>query len=232
MFNNDSYIKGVFVEESKNRFLCIVLIENELCECYVPSSSRIENYLKLKGREVLLTANKGTNKRTKFSLFAVKYYNKYILINLNMVDQIVETMIIDNKIKKLSGTRLKREQTIEGYKADIMIENHGNNKATIIEVKGIISAFREARFPSVFSERAIVQLQKIKGLLQRGYKVVYLIVSLSPILKKINIDSNFSQYHSLLLECIELGMELRSFSVSFNEGRIEYKQKVSIINLG
>lgn len=229
MFNNDSYIKGIFVEESKNRFLCTVLIENELCECYVPSSSRIENYLKLKGREVLLTANKGTNKRTKFSLFAVKYYNKYILINLNMVNQIVEKMIIENKIKKLTGTRLKREQTIDGYKADILLENHGTNEDTIIEIKGIISALKEAKFPSVFSERAIVQLQKIKELLQRGYKVVYLIVSLSPIVKKINLDSNFAQYYSLLKECIDLGMQLMAFSLSFEDGSISYKQKLKII---
>lgn len=231
MFINDRFKKGVFVEESKNRFLCTVLIDNELCECYVPSSSRIENYLKLKGREVLLTENKGTNKRTKFSLFAVKYYNKYILINLNMANQITETLINENKIKYLAGTSLKREQTIEGYKTDILLENHRTNENIIIEVKGIISALREAKFPSVFSERAIVQLQKIKKLLQRGYKVVYLIVSLSPIVKRIILDSNFSQYHSLIKECVELGMELRSFSVVYDKGQIKYKQKIRIINL-
>ncbi|MGF7031242.1 DNA-binding sugar fermentation-stimulating protein [Paenibacillus mucilaginosus] len=229
MFINDRLKNGVFVEESKNRFLCTVLIDNELCECYVPSSSRIENYLRLKGREVLLTENKGTNKRTKFSLFAVKYYNKYILINLNMINQIVEAMIIENKIKYLTGTRLKREQTIDGYKTDILLENDRTNENTIIEIKGIISAFREAKFPSVFSERAIVQLQKIKELLQRGHKVVYLIVSLSPIVKKIILDSNFSQYHSLLNECVELGMQLMAFSLSFEDGSVSYKQRLKII---
>lgn len=145
-----------------------------------------------------------------------------------MINQIVEAMIIENKIKYLTGTRLKREQTIDGYKTDILLENDRTNENTIIEIKGIISAFREAKFPSVFSERAIVQLQKIKELLQRGHKVVYLIVSLSPIVKKIILDSNFTQYYSLLKECVELGMQLMAFSLSFENGSVSYKQKLKI----
>lgn len=227
MSADEKIINGIFIEESKNRFLCTVIIDNEICECYVPSSSRIENYLNLKGREVLLTKNKGTNKRTQFSLFAVKYYNKYILINLNMVNKIVGDMILEKKIKHLSGTGLRREQIIDGYKTDLLVEKNG--ESTIVEIKGVISAHRKVNFPSVASERATIQLKKIKELLQRGYKVVYLIVSLSPIVKKIVLDPAFSEYYYLLNECVELGMRLMGFSLSYEEGSISYNQKLSII---
>lgn len=89
-------IEGVFIEESKNRFLCKVLIDNKVCECYVPSSSRIENYLNVKGKKVLLTPNK-SNSRTNYSLFAVKFYNKYILLNLNLTNKVVESIISRRK---------------------------------------------------------------------------------------------------------------------------------------
>lgn len=227
MIVDEKIITGIFVEESKNRFLCTVIIDNKICECYVPSSSRIENYLNLKGREVLLTENKGINKRTRFSLFAVKYYNKYILINLNMVNRIVGAMILERNMKQLSGTGIKREQTIEGYKTDLLVEENG--EVTIIEIKGVISAHREVKFPSVASERATMQLEKIKELLQRGYRVVYLIVSLSPIVKKIVLDPDFSEYYYLLNECVELGMRLKGFSLSYEEGSIIYNQTLRIM---
>ncbi|MBU5671067.1 DNA/RNA nuclease SfsA [Paenibacillus brevis] len=227
MIVDEKIIAGIFVEESKNRFLCRVIIDNKICECYVPSSSRIDNYLNLKGREVLLTENKGINKRTRFSLFAVKYYNKYILINLNMVNKIVGAMILERNMKHLSEIGIRREQTVEGYKTDLIVEDNG--EFTIIEIKGVISAKREVEFPSVASERATMQLKKIKELLQRGYKVVYLIVSLSPIVKKIVLDPDFSEYYYLLNECVELGMRLKGFSLSYEEGSIIYNQKLRII---
>lgn len=67
---NFELIKGIFIEESKNRFLCKVVVDGVLHECYVPSSSKIENYLNINNKEILLTRNQGGNRRTKYSLFA------------------------------------------------------------------------------------------------------------------------------------------------------------------
>lgn len=221
----DNLVMGIFVEESKNRFICKVLINDLLCECYVPSSSRIQNYLNIKGKEVLLSLNNGKNQRTKYALFAVKYYNKYVLLNLNLLNKIVEAEILQDCL--IENIIIKKEQVIEGYKTDLLLEYSGGGK-TIIEVKGIISTRRVTKFPSVHSERAISQLKRLRELLLQGYKVLYYLVSLSPIVKKIELDPKFQDYCDLLRECVELGMELIGFSLMFEKGTIKCKQNVSI----
>ncbi|EFM10717.1 DNA-binding protein stimulates sugar fermentation-like protein [Paenibacillus curdlanolyticus YK9] len=220
--------KGTFIKESKNRFLCTVMIDGLVNECYVPSSSRIENYLKLKNREVLLTKNKSKNRRTEYSLFAVKYYNKYILVNLNMVNSIVQFLIQENKLKSLSSFSIKREHIINGYKTDLLIENDEGNR-NIIEVKGVISSKQEVMFPSVYSERAIFQLSRIKQLLHEGEKVTYIITSLSPTVRRIKLDDTYREYYHSFKECLDLGMQTQAFSVNFHNGEIIFGKRIRII---
>lgn len=220
-------VNGVFIEESKNRFLCKVMINGELCECYVPSSSRIENYLKLKNKEVLLSINKGVDKRTKYSLFAVKYYRGYILLNLNLINTIVESLINQDKIKLLKAKNIQREQVVNGYKTDLLLTNK-SNEVIIVEIKGIISSRKEADFPSVYSERAITQLYKIRDMLLKGEKIYYLVVSLSPSVRSINIDEKYEEYVKLLMECQGLGMVISSFSIVFKNNVVQYNKKIKV----
>ena len=51
-------VYGTFIEEVKNRFLCKVKIQDEIIECYIPSSCRLENFIRLNGSTVLLKENK------------------------------------------------------------------------------------------------------------------------------------------------------------------------------
>lgn len=220
-------VEGVFIEESKNRFLCTVLIEGNICECYVPSSSRIENYLKLRGRKVLLTVNNNANSRTAYSLFAVKYYNKYILLNLNIINKVVESIITDGKLRVLDNYQISLEKTFNGYKTDLLLSR--NDTIAMVEVKGIIASRRIVEFPNVHSERAIKQLIKIKGILQSGVKVFYIITSLSPIVRKIKLNPYFREYNEHLCECIELGMQVMAFSVKLEKGEIKFYKGIKII---
>lgn len=104
-----------------------------------------------------------------------------------------------------------------------------NDEMIIVEIKGIIASRRTVSFPSVYSERAIEQLKKIKEILRMGVRVVYIITSLSPMVKKIVLDYHFKKYHQLLNECIELGMEIRSFSLKFEGSEIKYNNRVKFI---
>ena len=72
-------IYGTFKEETKNRFLCQVTIDNEDVECYIPSSCRLGNFIDMKGRTVLLKHNQAKDARTKYAVYAVKIKNEFIL---------------------------------------------------------------------------------------------------------------------------------------------------------
>ena len=62
--NSAGFVKGKFVKELKNRFLCEVLIDGIPTECYVPSSCHLSNFLALRGKLVLLLPTQDRNSRT------------------------------------------------------------------------------------------------------------------------------------------------------------------------
>lgn len=43
----EMYEMGYFVREEKNRFICTVDVRGENIECYIPSSCKLGNFLKL-----------------------------------------------------------------------------------------------------------------------------------------------------------------------------------------
>ena len=54
MISLEKPIEGIFIREQKNRFICEVMVEDEIIECYVPSSCRLDNFIDLHGKRVLL----------------------------------------------------------------------------------------------------------------------------------------------------------------------------------
>lgn len=231
MLNKIETIEGTFIRESKNRFLCEVLIDNQMVECYVPSSSKIGNYLKLENKRVLLTKNIGSQSRTKYSLFAVMYYNKYIILNLNKVNELLACYIETNELVKSQIYTIKKEKTVNGYKTDLIIYESLNSEERIIEAKGIIGITREVLFPKVHSERALKQLKQINILLKNNFTVEYYFVSLSPIVKKVVINNLYGEYHKLLNECIKNGLKLKGIGAVLNNNKEVsfFKIKVDVI---
>lgn len=219
-------VEGLFIKECRNRFICEVLIEGKSHECYIPSSAKLGQYLKLENKKVLLTVNRGNNNRTNYSLFSVEYYNKNILLNLNMLNLIMEQGIKESCIpiyKNLKDVNL--EKKVLGYKADL---SHVGDKTLIIENKGIISFRRETAFPNIYSERFIRQLDKIEELLGLGIEVHYNLVSLSPITRKVIINDNQKEYKQRLSRCLGLGMVINGLKVEFYNGDIKINEDLKI----
>lgn len=223
MIIEDEIIEGIFLTENKNRFLCNVLIGKSIEECYIPSASKLENYLKLKGKRVLLKKNKNEKSRTRYSVFAVKYYGKYIILNLILVNRILEEYIKLNYNYKV----VYKERYINSYKADFLVLS--DNK-TVIEAKGIIAATQTVVFPTVYSQRAIEQLEEILELLKQGWKAEYYLISLSSIVRQIRINDNpiHLKYWNLLKVCVDNGMILKGFNIFYENNEIRIKDKIRI----
>lgn len=197
-----------FIRECKNRFICEVKFEGRVIECYVPSSCKLSNFFELDGKPVLIIPTSKHGTRTSFALFAVKYRNNYILLNSSFANRIIIENITSRRFSFL-GSRKKvyQEYFVSDYKSDIYIDDTN----TIIEVKSIMSTGTSAIFPSVYSGRAIEQLNALKTLILQGYNAHLVIVSLNPYIKNIFICKN-SMLYGHLIECIALGMTVIGFS--------------------
>lgn len=212
-------VKGIFVRELKNRFLCEVMISGVSTVCYVPSSCHLGNFLKLNGKTVLLTPTRTPNTRTAYALFAVPYKRNYILLNTSMANRAVEGSLQRRRFAFLGKrSHIFTEHQVNGYKADLFIED----TRTVLEVKSVLSLDTVAKFPTVFSERALNQLVKLQDLLMAGYRVHYCIVSLNPYVKAIQVLSNTS-FCPMLKDGIKNGMTVSGHACFVKAGKPELK---------
>ena len=218
------YIEGIFVRELKNRFLCEVVINGVVKECYVPSSCHLSNFLNLKGKKVLLVETQTKNSRTEHALFAVPFKKNFLMLNISLANRAIEKSLKSRKFAFLGDRKeCYIEHKIEGYKADIYISNTN----TIIEVKSVISTNNEAVFPTVYSERTQNQLEKLQKLLESGYKACFMIVSMNPYLKKVQIDKK-TEFYRELIKCIEKGLSVKAYTCFLGENGIEIKKEITL----
>ena len=217
-------IEGIFIKEKKNRFLCEVMVEDEAVECYVPSSCRLDNFIDLQGKRVLMFPTEAQNARTRFSLFAVPFKRNHILLNIGMVNRIIVHEINRRCFSSLGKrSEIYREHKIGAYKSDLFIAD----SRTLLEVKSVLSLGKEAKFPTVFSQRTLDQLKEISVLMDKGYKAALVVVSLSPYVKQIQVDHDLPFYDALM-PCIEKGMQLLAVSLYINNGEARIKQRIEI----
>lgn len=222
----DVIIYGTFIKELKNRFLCLVNINGEDTVCYVPSSCKLSNFLDLTNREVLLLPNSSKTARTKYSIYAVKIGRNYILLNLSYANKIVEQELCRRYFSFLGKRKnICHELTIEGYKTDLYIKDTN----TIIEIKSILAFEKVAKFPTIYSERAINQLHSILKLLDRGYKVCYIFISMNPIVRKVIINRSIIEFYNLFMECISKGMKCCGYSIRLKYDTYNINSKIEII---
>lgn len=210
----NGFITGIFKAELKNRFLCTVCVDGVDVTCYIPSSCRLSNFIDLSGRTVLLKPNQSTTARTDYAVYAVKCGRQYVLLNLAQANRVIETQLSRRYFAFLGKRKnVSHEVCIGTYKTDLFI--HDTN--TIIEIKSILSFDKNALFPTVYSQRAVEQLKKLSLLLDSGYKVCYLFVSLNPRVREIKIYENMLDYCELFRECVRKGMLARAFSIKITE---------------
>lgn len=208
-------IYGTFKEETKNRFLCQVTIDNEDVECYIPSSCRLGNFIDMKGRTVLLKRNQAKDARTEYAVYAVKIKNEFILLNLSQANRIIEVALPKRRFSFLGlRKQIVREKRIGDYKSDLYIED----TKTLIEIKSILSFQKTALFPTVYSERGIKQLVQLSSLLDEGFKVCYFFASFSHHVREIQINNGIEEYARLFNVCLEKGMTVYGITLKMKDG--------------
>lgn len=221
----DNYLYGIFLREEKNRFLAKVKIKENEISCYVPSSCKLSSLIDMTGRAVILKPVNKPNARTHYSVYALKYRNTFIPINLTYTNKIIEDQI-QRRFFSFLGVRdtIQRECKLGNYKTDLFIHNTN----TLIEIKSILTFSREATFPAMYSERAIKQLKEISKLLDKGYHACYVLVALSPSIREITINRVLKDYYNIFIECIQKGMTYCAFSVRLHNYTPEIHSKIKV----
>lgn len=211
---------GIYVREGKYRFGCEVETGEGVENCYVASSAKLEQFLELKNRQVKLIKNLKDSKN-KYTLWSVKYELGDIILELNRINLIIERLIKNENLLDNYYDKITRERTVENLKSDLLLENGQHTE--IVEIKTVISLNPTALFPNLKTDRAVEQLKKIEVLLRKGYIVRYIIVALSPYIKKIRVNSEYKEYEKYYNRCIKLGMKELKIKLMYDKYSIKYE---------
>lgn len=141
-----------------NRFNYKIVIENEVFDCYVASTSHLSKYLNIANTPCLVIKNK-SNHKYPYTLIGIKYLDDFLLANFNMVSTFFKF--------KYFPTAQKEKKFYNGYKADLFLEE----ASTIVEIKAIMNSKTNIiQYPDTSSLRKYKQLHQLKDL-SRKYKV-------------------------------------------------------------
>jgi len=218
--NGNEIIEGIFIKELKNRFLCVIEIDGEDEICYVPSSSRIDNYFDMTKKQVLLSRNKNPKSKTTYSLYAVKGQDSWILLNTNMVNSMFTTWITQNHP---DSNICSEYQINKSYRCDYYVASQERQK--VIEIKSVFSSESKVRYPKVMSQRLIRQLENIDQLLQQGFAVDFYFAILGENIYGFEINSELVKISELFTRCLSNGMEVYCFSIVINSfGEFKIRQ--------
>lgn len=217
---------GVFKAEIKNRFLCVVDVNGVDTICYIPSSCRLSNFIKLEGKTVLLKPVAAVNARTQYSVYAVKLGRSIVILNLSLANRIIEQQI-HRRLFSFLGRRstISREHTVDDYKTDLYIAD----TRTIIEIKGLLSFDPKAIFPTVVSDRAVKQLKSMSLLMNQGFKVCYVIVSFNSSVSSVEINRNERSFYHAFQDCVSMGMLCKAYSIRIKNGMPIISKQIPVV---
>ena len=214
---------GIFKQEIKNRFRALVDFDGVERICYIQSSSRLSNYVDLKNKPVILMPN--ASNKLSFTVFAKKKKQDFMLLCPKEANDIVFSEL-NRRLFSYLGYRADAiyEHFVEGYKSDIYLPK----ERTIIEIKAHISESSDSIFPTVYSERTLEQLAYIDKLIDRGFKIVFMICSFNPYTRTIKLDKN-SKFFSMISSLLKRGIIIKGYSVSCKNEKIIIKREIPIL---
>ena len=216
------YTEAVFIRESRQRFLCTVLLENEEIECYVSSSSKLSQYINLENFRVLLSKNKASKLRTLYTLEAAEISRgNYVYLNLNKVNQLFENHLVNNGILERSIYREKKVS--DNLKVDFYIDMQG-----YYEIKALLNGTDDIEFRDTSSNRLQRQLSEYIKLLKSGQTVTFAFVALSSNIKHFKWNSEKMKLKELFAEATTRGLQTQAFSIDYSYGAFNLKENVEL----
>ncbi|MFR1710493.1 MAG: DNA/RNA nuclease SfsA [Clostridium sp.] len=226
----DKETKVVEFVRRPNRFQGYVMIDGKEELVHVPNTGRCREIL-IPGCKVLIRAENGANRKTRFSLIGGYKNGKLINIDSQAPNKIVEEALINKKIKGLEEyTTICREKTFGNSRFDFKLTNNYGEEY-YLEVKGVtLEENGHSMFPDAPTERGrkhLLELIEVKNS-GRGAGVIFLIQmsNISSFQPNEKMDKAFSD---ALRFAKSNGVDIFAYECNVGESFIELTNPVEIL---
>jgi sugar fermentation stimulation protein A len=216
-----NFIEATFIDRP-NRFLTRARLKGKIVESHLPDPGRLRELL-IPGSKLLLKAESGDHRKTKYSTQAVYSDNVLISINTWLPNRFVEYLIHTKKLAYLKNhTLVRREVTVDNSRFDFHLRNKGDN--LFLEVKSVTLVEEGiAKFPDAVTERGRRHVTHLGEMAEKGLKTMVLFVVQRP-----DADSFQPQWERdpkfgfALFEAVKKGLEVKVIKMGIEQYECKY----------
>lgn len=219
---------GVFAKKV-NRFIAEVYVNNELETVHIKNTGRLKEIL-IPGAMIALETATNPNRKTRYSIIAVKKEDKWINIDSQVPNKIVYDALGAGKIKEFQKvTNIKREATYEGSRFDIAY-NQGNTPG-FIEIKGVtLEEDGLAMFPDAPTTRGTKHVETLIQARQRGLEAsIFFVIQMKGIDRFTPYREMDPLFYNALLRASNEGVRLLAYDCHVSESMITLDDPIPII---
>ena len=219
-----------------NRFLGVVdiiqpKIENDV-KIHIHDPGRLNDLL-YSGNRVVLKHINNANRKTEWDLIAAKYNNQWMLAHSGFHRKIAEYILKDENISPFGKiVKVKPEVSYGDSRLDFLTIKE-NGEEIWLEVKGCTLAIdKVALFPDAPTRRGSKHLKTLISIKETGKSAAVFILVFREEAKTLaphkQIDPEFS---STFYQAMKSGVEIYPIVLSYEHGKICYKNRIPIFNV-
>ena len=226
---NKKIVTAEFISRP-NRFNAVVKLNREEITVQVPNTGRCRERL-IPGCTVFLSEELNPTRKTPYDLVAVYKEDKFISIDSQIPNKVVEEALKNGKVKELSQyTKILREKTFGKSRFDFKISND-ENEEYFLEVKGVTLEDKGyARFPHAPTERGAKHLLELVEAKKQGYGArAMFLIQLKDVNKFSPNDERDQEFGKALRFAKENGVDIFAYNCIVTEDGIEINEPVEII---
>ena len=201
----DNIRSAVFVNRI-NRFTANIEIDGEVSLCHVKNTGRLRELL-LSGTECFVQVHDNPERKTKYSLIAVKKANEVVNIDSQAPNKVFYEWARSGGF--LDGvTLIKPEKTFGNSRFDCYIERA--DEKIFVEVKGVtLEKEGVALFPDAPTERGVKHLRELCECVKNGYKAyIVFVVQMKGVHSFSPNEETHKEFTEALRECRKSGVNI------------------------
>lgn len=213
-----------------NRFQAYVKVDNEEIMVHVPNTGRCKEIL-IPGTTVVLREESNPTRKTKYDLIGGYKNGKFINIDSQIPNKVVEEALKLGNIKKLKKYNIiKREKTYGNSRFDFKLGNDSGEEY-YLEVKGVtLEDGGVTKFPDAPTERGTKHILELIDVKNKGIGAgVLFLIQMKDVkyfTPNIEMDKSFSE---ALVSAHKAGVDIFAYECDVDEDFITLKKEVKVI---
>lgn len=219
--------RGRFIRRL-NRFACLVEVDGETAEAYLPNPGRLQEIL-VEGAEVLLRVSNASRRKTACDLIGVRAGETWVSIDARVPNALFKEAVEQRSLREFAGYRIAREEVFFGSsRLDFLLQGE---PPCLVEVKSCtlveegIAKFPDA--PTARGRRHLLELIKAR---EGGYRcAVVFIIQRGDAFAFAPNDATDSAFGEALREAARRGVEVLAYRCRFDGREIEIAGRVRVL---